>query len=150
MEFEEFDAHLARVRAEREGGALPEGLQLFEFQSASDAELLRVEQELAAQLPEKYKEFMRRYGGGQFLFVDLLPAISPEGRDDLLNVNQSEFTPKGFLAVAPVGTGDWWGFPTTDGICDDQVFFWDHEDGRMQVSHPDFLVFLTHNGLRVE
>jgi hypothetical protein len=151
MEFEEFETHLARVRTEREGKFLPAGFQLFDSRTASEADLQRAEEALEVRLPEKYKEFMRRHGAGQFLFLDLLPVTPPdEGGDDLVSVNRSQFTPSGFLAVAPVGTGDWWGFSITGGVCDDEVAFVDHEDGHVHVSHSDFLEFLTRKGLRVE
>lgn len=150
MEFEEFETQVASVRAERAGKQYPPGFQLFDSWTASDDDLVRVEAELQTQLPAKYKEFMRRFGGGQFVFVDLLPAKSPDGRsEDLLTVNKGDFATPNFVAVAPVGTGDWWGFASANGVCEEQVSFLDHEDGSLQYDAADFLEFASDKGLRI-
>jgi hypothetical protein len=148
MEFEEFDALLAEVRARRVGQAPSPDIKLFDFWTASDEDLARAESALGSQLPARYKEFMRRYGGGQFLFVDLLPVISPDGRaEDVLTVNQ-DLSVGDFVAVAPVGTGDWWGFASENGVCEERVSFLDHEDGSIQEEASDFLEFVASRGLR--
>ncbi|MBC6460374.1 SMI1/KNR4 family protein [Actinomadura sp. HBU206391] len=151
MEFQEFEVVLQAARAERLGSDYPEEFQLFDFWRATDSDLRQAESELGVQLPEKYKEFMRRHGGGVFMFLDLLPVVSPDGRaEDLVMVNKGEFREAGFVAVSPVGTGDWWGFSLSDGVCGDTVDFLDHEDGGITPSFADFLDFLTQKGLRVD
>ncbi|MFD5575194.1 SMI1/KNR4 family protein [Streptomyces cadmiisoli] len=150
MEFEEFEVHLAATRAKRAGLSGPEGFEVFECRAASEGELLRAEGALHAQLPQEYREFMKRHGGGMFLFLDLLPVVgSGDQDDDLLKANLQEFFGGDFVAVAPVGTGDWWGFSVIDGCCTDQVNFWDHEDGQVQFEADSFLNFLVREGLRV-
>lgn len=151
MEFEEFESRLSVARAEREGKRLPEGFQLFDSWAASEADLLNVEQRLRVQLPEKYKRFMRLHGAGQFLFLDLLPVISAdEHDDDLITVNEAEFSTREFIAVAPVGTGDWWGFSVVDGVCLNRVDFVDHEIRSVEFAYSDFLEFLAYRGLRAD
>ncbi|OKK18661.1 hypothetical protein AMK09_17155 [Streptomyces sp. CB02488] len=125
-------------------------LDVFEFRSTSESEISDVEAALSVHFPKKYKEFMKRYGGGMFLFVDLLPVVDSEEGDDLLKVNRGEFRGTGFVAVSPVGSGDWWGFSVTDGVCAENVDFWDHEDGRIQFASTDFLDFLAKEGLRAD
>jgi hypothetical protein len=150
MEFEEFETYLAAARAKRGSLSDPEGFEVFECRRASEAELLRAEDALGVQLPGEYKEFMKRHGGGMFLFLDLLPIVgSGDHEDDLLKINLREFIAVSFVAVAPVGTGDWWGFPVIGGRCSGQVHFWDHEDGQLQFEAASFLEFLTREGLRV-
>ncbi|WP_370013479.1 SMI1/KNR4 family protein [Nocardiopsis sp. Huas11] len=68
--------------------------------------------------------------------------------EDLITINQSSFIPEGFLAVAPVGTGDWWGFPVREGVCTDTMVFLDHGDGMTEELGLDFLEFLVREGLR--
>ncbi|MFJ3901406.1 SMI1/KNR4 family protein [Streptomyces sp. NPDC090025] len=117
---------------------------------ASEAELSEAEETLQAQLPGEYREFMKRHGGGMFLFLDLLPVVaSDDQEDDLVRVNVAEFKDGNFVAVAPVGTGDWWGFSVVEGRCASQVDFWDHEDGQVQFAATGFLEFLAYEGLRV-
>ncbi|MFJ3860340.1 SMI1/KNR4 family protein [Streptomyces sp. NPDC090085] len=150
MESEEFEVHLSAARAKRAGLSSPEGFDVFESRVASEAELSEVEETLEAQLPGEYREFMKRHGGGMFLFLDLLPVVaSDDQEDDLTRVNVAEFKDGGFIAVAPVGTGDWWGFSVVEGRCANQVDFWDHEDGQVQFAATGFLEFLAHEGLRV-
>jgi SMI1-KNR4 cell-wall len=150
MEFEEFEAQVESFQAERAGKRYPPEFKLFDSWRATDDELAMVESELGTRLPAKYKRFMRVFGGGVFAFVDLLPAKSPDGRgEDLLSVNKGEYAVPDFVAVAPVGTGDWWGFVTDDGVCGEQVSFLDHEDGSVQPDSTDFYEFAVAKGLRL-
>jgi SUKH superfamily protein len=150
MEFDEFEALLRGAQAKYAGGMVPEGLSLFDSLRASDRDLDHVESELAVRLPEKYREFMKQYGGGQFLFVDLLPAISEGGwPEDLVMVNSDASWRGAFVTVAPVGTGDWWGFSVADGVCKESVDFVYHEDGVIEEGRQDFLVFLSKQALRI-
>jgi len=150
MEFEELEAQVESFRAERAGKQYPLGFQLFDSWTATDDDLATVEIELGTQLPSKYKRFMRAFGGGVFSFVELLPAKSLDGRsEDLLSVNTGEYAVPNFVAVAPVGTGDWWGFVSENGVCREQVSFLDHEDGSVQLDSADFYEFASAKGLRI-
>lgn len=150
VKLEEFEVHFSEARAQR---AAPGGLEVFDvFESrlASEDEILEVEKGLRVRLPDEYKEFMKSYGGGMFLFVDLLPVVArADQRDDLATVNAAEFGNGNFIAIAAVGTGDWWGFSVVEGRCADQVDFWDHEDGQVQCAATGFLDFLAREGLRI-
>jgi antitoxin YobK len=149
VEFAEFDGNFDDAQAEFAGDAVPGGLRLFDCARASEQDLERVESELNIQLPWKYREFMKKYGGGQFLFVDLLPVITQDpGEEDLLGVNSNASWRDYFVAVAPVGTGDWWGFSLAAGICGDQVDFLYHDDENIEGYSPDFLEFLSKQGLQ--
>jgi hypothetical protein len=150
MEFEELEAQVESFRAERAGRQYPPGFQLFDSMSATDAEIAAAEVALGTHLPSKYKRFMQAFGGGVFSFVELLPVRSSDGRDeDLLSVNLGAFAVPNFVAVAPVGTGDWWGFVSENGACREQVAFLDHEDGAVQVKFGDFYEFVLAKGLRL-
>ncbi|MGI5525836.1 SMI1/KNR4 family protein [Micromonospora sp. CA-259024] len=150
MEFEEFEAQVESFRTERAGKQYPPGFQLFDSWTATDADLAEVEAELGTHLPSKYKRFMRVFGGGVFSFVELLPAKSPDGRsEDLLSVNTGIYAAPNFVAVAPVGTGDWWGFVSENGVCREQVSFLDHEEGSVQFDSADFYEFALTKGLRI-
>ena len=148
MEFDEFEALVERIRAEQRTRILPEGFQVFDSWKASEAQIAHAEKSLGVQLPLKYKRFMTLYGGGVFKFVELLPIISPSPRDEnLVAVNEGYFHEAGFIAVAPVGTGDWWGFTVHGDRCGDTVDFWGHEEGSVEPSMMDFLEFLVRKGL---
>lgn len=151
MEFEEFEAQVESFRSKRSGRPYPPGFQLFDSWTATDEDLDAVEAELGTRLPSKYKRFMRVFGGGVFSFVELLPVKSPDGRgEDLLSVNAGAYAVPNFVAVAPVGTGDWWGFVSENDVCRDQVSFLGHEDGGVQLDSADFYEFVLVKGLRIE
>ncbi|MGW7517196.1 SMI1/KNR4 family protein [Streptomyces sp. NPDC054796] len=147
MEFEEFEEKLRAAQQKHAPPGRPPELHPFDSWTASDEDIARVQEELGSTLPRKYTEFMRRHGGGQFLFVDLLPVLSHDGTEDDLVTSNREINATGFIAVAPVGTGDWWGFHSVKGECGDEVIFLDHEDGSTQLAAADFLEFLSAQAL---
>jgi antitoxin YobK len=92
---------------------------------------------------------MMRFGGGLFGYVELFPiGATPGNYDDLGAVNDHEFPDRGFLAVAPVGTGDFWGFPVIDGSCLDAVWCRYHDVDDDDLVAADFLDFVAESGLK--
>ncbi|GAA1500271.1 hypothetical protein GCM10009827_005570 [Dactylosporangium maewongense] len=151
MRFADFDVLLRQAlrryaALERDGD-----VAVFDHWRATEADLVRVQRRLGVRLPEQYRGFLLRYGAGRFLFVELLPA--DEGRrwvETLVGANEPvDEHGSGFVAVAPVGTGDYWGFVVRDGICEDAVSFRYHEDGAVEPAADDFLEFVAAEGLRV-
>ncbi|MDI6105896.1 hypothetical protein QLQ12_45730 [Actinoplanes sp. NEAU-A12] len=61
---------------------------------------------------------------------------------------RGEVADRGFLAIAPVGTGDHWGFPVIDGCCSEQVWFHFHDAGDDELVAQDFLEFVASRGLK--
>lgn len=147
MDFAEFDGLVSRTQAELSEEP-PEGFAAFDAWRSSEEDIARAEDELDVRLPSQYKEFMLRYGGGGFLFLDLLPIVAPDRRgEDLVSVNLGSLRESGFLAVAPVGTGDWWGFTLVGKECGEAVDFRFHEDGAIERQASGFLDFLVRYGL---
>src|SRR6266540_630166 len=70
-------------------------------------------------------------------------------RDDVVSVSKREDPAGSFVAVAPVGTGDYWGFPVINGRCSDQVWFRFHDAGAPELAANDFLTFVANRGLTV-
>jgi hypothetical protein len=92
---------------------------------------------------------MMRFGGGTFGYIELFPiATAPAARDDLEAVNDREFPDRSFLAVAAVGTGDYWGFPVIDGRCQDAVWCHFHDVDDDEPIAADFLEFIAEQGLK--
>ncbi|GID93981.1 SMI1/KNR4 family protein [Amorphoplanes digitatis] len=148
MDLAEFDALAEVLRQKSAASEARHGFALIEGRTATADEITDIERRMGVILPSRYKAFMRNYGGGMFGFVDLLPVIAEPGHDDLLTVNDREFPDRGFVAVAPVGTGDYWGFPVTGGRCRDEVWFRFHDAGEPEVVADDFLEFAASRGLR--
>lgn len=113
---------------------------------ATEDEIAAFETGIGVRLAEQHCEFLREHGGGRLLFLDVCPvnggAQSPE---DLYSANSS-VDASDFVAVAPVGTGDYWGFTCRDGRCEEQVSFRDHESGAVTAEAEDFYSFLTRRG----
>jgi hypothetical protein len=125
------------------------GFALVDSHSVTAQEIMSVEREMAVSLPDKYKAFMMRFGGGAFGFVELFPlAPVASGSDDLRTLNDRDFADRNFVAIAPVGTGDHWGFPVTNGRCDDSVWFRFHDAGDDEPAAADFLEFVAEHGLK--
>jgi antitoxin YobK len=119
VDFTEFDRLVEPMRARSAALQAEYGFALIDARAASAQELLEAEEHLGATLPSQYKTFMMHYGGGQFGLIDLLPVTPIRGDDDIVSVNQRENPAGSFVAIAPVGTGDYWGFPVTNGRCSD-------------------------------
>ncbi|GAA0577171.1 hypothetical protein GCM10010172_72350 [Paractinoplanes ferrugineus] len=150
MDPTEFDALAEGMHAKSAASQANYGFALIDGRVAGDDEIAFVERRMGVALPTAFKAFMRSYGGGMFGFIDLLPiVVEPDGReDDLLTVNDREFPDRSFVAVAPVGTGDYWAFPVADGRCRDEVWFCFHDGGEPEAVAADFLEFVASHGLK--
>ncbi|GAA2589265.1 hypothetical protein GCM10010435_79780 [Winogradskya consettensis] len=150
MELHEFAALAEPLLARSAAGEAEHGFALVEGRTATADEIAVVERRLGIALPEKYKAFIVRFGGGMFGYVELFPVVAEpqEYGDDLCTVNDQEFPDRSFVAVAAVGTGDHWGFPVEDGRCLEQVWFHFHAAGDDEIVAADFLKFLAAHALR--
>lgn len=147
MELIEFDALAEPLRQRSAASLASYGFALIEGRTATTGQIAAAEQRLDVILPNKYKVFMMRYGGGMFGFVDLLPVVADDG-DDICSLNRHEFPDGSFIAIAAVGTGDYWGFPVTNGHCRDQVWFRYHDADDHEPVANDFFEFVAQHGLR--
>ena len=147
MDFTEFDQLVEPLPARSAAMQAAHGFVLIDARTASGQELHDAEQRLGATLPSRYKTFMMRYGGGQFGSVDLLPVTPIPDGEDIVLASQREDPSGSFVVVAPVGTGDYWGFPVINGRCSDQVWFRFHDAGDPELAAPDFLTFGANHGL---
>lgn len=128
MDTASFASLVTQVRAEH-----PKWLDLFEYWVATDEGIALANTAPGTQLSDDYVWFMRRYKGGTFGFVEILPIVAPEpGIDDFLRINQEGYTPLYFIAIAPVGTGDWWGFTIEGGRCSRSAHFAYHNSPDIQ------------------
>ncbi|WP_432049903.1 SMI1/KNR4 family protein [Verrucosispora sp. NA02020] len=149
MNLEEFDALVEPLRQKSAASIAAYGFTLIEGRTATTAEIDDLEKRLGVTLPEKYRSFMMRYGGGMVGCVELFPIAGGDSGDDVKSVNDREFPERTFIAIAPVGTGDYWGFPVDDGRCRDEVWFHFHDGGAPELEAPDVLGFVARHGLRL-
>ncbi|GIM94065.1 hypothetical protein [Paractinoplanes toevensis] len=69
-------------------------------------------------------------------------------RGGLLQENTGAYAVPGFVSVAPVGSGDMWGFVVHDGHCEEAVSMRLHDTGEIVFEAKDFLEFVATRGLR--
>jgi SMI1-KNR4 cell-wall len=149
MDIDEFDGIFREVRASHATTEERTGFPVFDLWRATEPELASAELILGTRLPAAYREFMLRYGGGQFLFIDIYPIVARSGKniDGLVGANRHSWSDPSFVVVSPVGSGDEWGFSSADGVCEDRVSCLDHEDGSREVWASDFFAFVVRCGL---
>ena len=82
--------------------------------------------------------------------AELLPvgARGSGDGDDIVSVCRRTLPDGSFVAVAPVGTGDFWGFPVRAGRCRDEVWLHFRGGGDPAPEDADFLDFLARVGVR--
>ncbi len=149
VDFAEFDRLVQPFRERSAVMKAKYGFAEIDAQTATVDEIAAAERELGLVLPAQYKTFMVRYGGGQFGTVELFPIGPATGpATDVASVNRDEFPDRSFVAVAPVGTGDFWGFLVADGRCGDAVWFHFHDGDDPELAAADFLEFVVARGLR--
>ena len=151
MDFDQLGSRVTDILARHENLGLPEDMTPIRCIRATEGEISQAERALGVRLPDQYKDFMLRYGGGAFMSLDILPVVSKGSDSDLVSVNlREESFDVPFVAVAPVGTGDWWGFQVDNLECSDQVSFYSFEDGAARMKYEDFLQFIAREGLLIE
>jgi len=96
----------------------PVWFELPSDQAPDDEVLAETERRLGSRLPDDFRWFLPKYGGGDFAFATLYSADSESGLD--LVGNQSEGTP-GVVGFGDDGTGNVFVFPVDDGACRDRV-----------------------------
>jgi hypothetical protein len=125
----------------------------FELEADPPASLEKVaaaQGALRATLPPEYVEFVQRYGGGHWAFVQVFSAEPGSEWNVVERNHEAGLLPLGFLAVSDNGAGDFYGFKVVEGVCTSGVVFWDHEEGGalMETGFKDFFKYLVARGLR--
>lgn len=147
MDYSEF-RELANLERDARAELEDEEFKLFESRTASVADLRSAEAEVGVEFPSDYRLFMEEFGGGRFLFVEMLPLRTGAEFEESVVSATLTWGDDRFVAIAAVGTGDYWGFPVKDGRCVDTIVMACHgEDGFLEES-DSFLDFVVSRGLR--
>lgn len=144
MEFPEFNSIIAEVKSSRP--------RLFELESskiASREDLDRVEEYYDIKLPESYKSFLCKYGGGYFAYTVVYSCDASSSFYLPKNVSKEWVENNLFLPVIDFETGDFGGFSIEKGICIERFEIYLH-DTKMIVAEfqGDFFSALLRYGLK--
>jgi hypothetical protein len=116
---------------------------------ATDQDIEEVEEKLAVMLPQSYKDFVKKFGGGELGYIDVFSA-SKMGFWYIVKHNQhfKDYLPKNFVAISDDQTGGYYGYKTMHGKCGEEVFYW-HYDGGFDHNtvYPNIFEFIIDVGL---
>lgn len=144
MEIDEFNSKVSASAAKH-----PRLLALERDRAATEDMISRVEDYYQMPLPKPYKQFVQCYGGGYFGFV-LVFSCDAEGGFYLPNHADKDWVAKhAFLPVIDLETGDFGGFPIQEGIAQNTVAWYDHEEEAWREADVDFFEILLQLGLKV-
>ena len=142
----EFDTFLGIVDAA--GKERPRLLALEHDGIPCPGDIAAFESALQIQLPEKYKQFLLRFGGGYFGIANLY-SLDSSSCFYLLNHNRLPLGNE--LLIADNGCGDCYALRIENGICRDPIFFYDHESREISdAAFPDVLTYLASVGLKMQ
>ncbi len=112
--------------------------------AATPEEIRQAESKLGVKLPKKYKEFVSRYGGGEF-GSSVVYSLHEDSRWFIIaKALQAAYLPGGFVPFSESFTGDFYGFRDKGGQLAERVWFWDHETEEILDSgFPDILEYLV-------
>jgi hypothetical protein len=96
----------------------------------TDLEIREVEQKLAVALPQSYKEFVKKCGGGDFGYIDIF-SVNKQGCWYIVKNNQDfkHYLPKNFIAISDDQTGGYYGYKILKDKCEEQIFYWHYDGG---------------------
>ena len=145
MTFETFQQQVAQAQARN--------AWQFEEQRDAPLSLERIrdfELQHGVELPDAYRQFLMRYGAGDFAFTAI---YSPDPSSDWSLWRQLEQflgARRDFVPFAENGCGDYYGFPVASGSCEDRVVWADHEQAYSisETPYGGFIDFLVTEGLR--
>ena len=94
---------------------------------ATAVEIEKSEGLLGVRLPDRLRWFLQNIGGGEFGSELVFTAI-PSGRGSLA-VENVRFADANFTALVDDQTGGCYGVVSENGVCGDQIFYWDDIEG---------------------
>lgn len=117
--------------------------------SASDDQIRRVEQMLGCKLPQKYADFLRTIGGGDYASHSLFSA-DPDGDwyFPTLAARAASLVPPDLLPFCDDHSGGYFVFRIVNDEAQDSVWYWDYEDRTLSPTECadvfEFLVSRSH------
>jgi len=100
-------------------------------------------------VPMSYKEFLLKYGGGYFAFIIVYSLDNQSPFYVKKNVSVEFVNDNNFFPVIDFETGDLAGFKVENGICEDSIALYNHEEKIISDIKLNFYDALGKYGLKV-
>ena len=124
---------------------------LFELETdciPTSEQINEVELYYKIKIPSSYKEFLAEYGGGYFACI-LVYSMDRNSPFYLPSNVGGEFVQKEkFFPIIDLETGDLAGFRIDDGVCEDSVGIYDHENKIIKDLNIGFFEFVLKYGVK--
>lgn len=102
------------------------------------------------KFPSSYKEFLLQHGGGYFAFA-VVYSMDGQSPFYIQNNVEVEFVwDKNFLPVIDFETGDMAGFRVSEGMCDEMVALYNHEESTITDLNLNFFEALVRYGFKMK
>ena len=145
MNLKEFEELTQKVKAENPKWF---GMESDCIPTVEDIELL--EKYYGIRFPDNYKAFILQYGGGYFAFT-IVYSIDKRSPFYIKNNVEVEFVKeKNFLPIIDLETGDMAGVKINNGICEELMALYDHEENVIIDLNLDLFDALAKYGFKSE
>lgn len=113
---------------------------------ATDEMLAAVERALGARLPASYRELLRRFGGGDFIFVSLMSA-DPDSDNYLPRCHATwrESLDDEYVPFCDDGCGGVYAFRRDGAAVGERVYYWNTDAGVQETAWANALSFIADN-----
>lgn len=144
MDKKEFDELIQRVKENK-----PKifGLDADEIPTVTDIEMIEKYYEIV--FPKSYKEFVLQYGGGYFAFTVVYSFDKQSSFYIKNNVTTEFINTNQIFPIIDFETGDIAGFRINDGICEDSMMLYNHEEKMLSELRIDLYEALVKYGLKL-
>lgn len=116
---------------------------------AEDNQILDAEDRLGVRLPDRYKDFVRTFGGGYFAFTNIF-SVDSDGEWFIVEKNDEArcYLPDNFIAISDDEAGGMYGYVIHEGQCSEKVYYWDHDSSSVSDEmYADLLEYIVAVGL---
>ncbi|MGM0842769.1 MAG: SMI1/KNR4 family protein [Bacillota bacterium] len=114
-----------------------------------ESDIKAVEDKLGAVFPELYKELFKLVNNAEIGEWTLYPIKDNRNLkktwDDIVRQNtevREEYMSEDLIAIGDDGSGDKLCLKVKDGIMEDKIYLWYHEDGELEEYAPDLKEFI--------
>ncbi len=114
-----------------------------------ESDIKAVEDKLGAVFPELYKELFKLVNNAEIGEWTLYPIKDNRNLkktwDDIVRQNtqvREEYLSEDLIAIGDDGSGDKLCLKVNDGIMEDKIYLWYHEDGELEEYAPDLKEFI--------